>query len=68
MSAASTRPSISRRIGNETYHFSAEGFFQINHDLLEPLIAAAIGDAKGKTASRSLLWRWLVHASARTAI
>ncbi len=43
-------PIISRRIGSETYHFSAEGFFQINHDLLEPLIAAAIGDAEGKTA------------------
>ncbi len=43
-------PVVSRRIGNETYYFSAEGFFQINHDLLEPLIAAAIGDAKGKTA------------------
>ena len=43
-------PVVSRRIGNETYRFSAAGFFQINHDLLEPLIAAAIGDAKGKTA------------------
>ncbi len=34
---------VSRVIGNETYHFSAEGFFQINHDLLEPLINEAIG-------------------------
>lgn len=41
---------VSRRVGNETYHFSAEAFFQVNHELLEPLIAAAIGDAKGKTA------------------
>ncbi len=43
-------PTISRHIGDETYHFSAEGFFQINHDLLEPLIEAALGDAKGDTA------------------
>lgn len=41
---------VSRVIGNETYHFSAEAFFQINHELLEPLIAAAIVDAKGNTA------------------
>lgn len=38
---------VSRVIGNETYHFSAEGFFQINHELLEPLIAEAIGGTKG---------------------
>ncbi len=43
-------PTISRRIGNETYHFSAEGFFQVNHDLLEPLIETALGNAEGKTA------------------
>lgn len=41
---------VSRRVGNETYYFSAEAFFQVNHELLEALIAAAIGDAKGKTA------------------
>ena len=49
---------VSRRIGSETYYFSAEAFFQVNHDLLEPLIAAALdgvkgdakGDAKGRTA------------------
>ena len=41
---------VSRVIGSETYHFSAEAFFQINHDLLEPLIAEALGDAKGQTA------------------
>jgi 23S rRNA (uracil1939-C5)-methyltransferase len=41
---------VSRVIGNETYHFSAEAFFQVNYELLEPLIAAALGDAKGKTA------------------
>ncbi|HWN10258.1 MAG TPA: class I SAM-dependent RNA methyltransferase [Pyrinomonadaceae bacterium] len=43
-------PTITRRIGNETYHFSAEGFFQVNHDLLEPLIGTALGDAVGRTA------------------
>ena len=41
---------VSRRIGNETYYFSADAFFQVNHELLEPLIAAAIGDARGQTA------------------
>jgi 23S rRNA (uracil1939-C5)-methyltransferase len=41
---------ISRVIGNETYHFSAEAFFQVNHELLVPLIAASIGDVKGQTA------------------
>lgn len=48
---------VSRRIGNETYFFSAEGFFQVNHELLEPLIAEAVsliggenaGDAKANT-------------------
>ncbi len=37
-------------IGSESYHFSADAFFQVNHELLAPLIAAAIGDAKGNTA------------------
>jgi 23S rRNA (uracil1939-C5)-methyltransferase len=41
---------VTRVIGNETYHFSAEAFFQVNHLLLESLIAAAIGDAQGQTA------------------
>jgi len=41
---------VSRTIGNETYHFSADAFFQVNHDLLEPLIATAIGGARGKAA------------------
>lgn len=35
---------VSRVIGNETYHFSAEAFFQINHGLLAPLIAEALRD------------------------
>jgi 23S rRNA (uracil1939-C5)-methyltransferase len=41
---------VSRRIGGHTYHFSAEGFFQINHELLEPLLTAALSDARGQTA------------------
>lgn len=41
---------VSRRIGDYRYHFSADGFFQINHELLEPLIATAIRDAQGETA------------------
>jgi 23S rRNA (uracil1939-C5)-methyltransferase len=41
---------VTRVIGNETYHFSAESFFQVNHLLLESLIAAAIGDSQGQTA------------------
>jgi 23S rRNA (uracil1939-C5)-methyltransferase len=35
---------VSRVIGGETYFFSAEAFFQINHLLLEPLIAEALRD------------------------
>jgi 23S rRNA (uracil1939-C5)-methyltransferase len=41
---------VSRLIGGRRYRFSADGFFQINHELLEPLIAAAIHDARGDTA------------------
>jgi 23S rRNA (uracil1939-C5)-methyltransferase len=41
---------VSRRIGGHIYRFSAEGFFQINHELLEPLLAAALNDAQGHTA------------------
>lgn len=41
---------VSRRIGDEAYSFSADTFFQVNHELLEPLIAAALGDAKGQLA------------------
>ncbi|MBC8030085.1 MAG: class I SAM-dependent RNA methyltransferase [Pyrinomonadaceae bacterium] len=48
--SGSGAPVVSRRIGNETYQFSAEGFFQINHNLLDHLIEAALGDARGKTA------------------
>jgi 23S rRNA (uracil1939-C5)-methyltransferase len=41
---------VSRRIGKHRYRFSAEGFFQINHELLEPLIAAATRNTQGDTA------------------
>ncbi|HEX8920752.1 MAG TPA: class I SAM-dependent RNA methyltransferase, partial [Pyrinomonadaceae bacterium] len=41
---------VSRRIGGHTYRFSAEGFFQINHELLETLLSAALSDARGQTA------------------
>jgi 23S rRNA (uracil1939-C5)-methyltransferase len=41
---------VSRRIGGHHYRFSAEGFFQINHELLEPLIEAAISGQQGETA------------------
>jgi 23S rRNA (uracil1939-C5)-methyltransferase len=45
-----TTREVSRRIGEHNYHFNAEGFFQINHGLLESLVAAAISDAGGETA------------------
>jgi 23S rRNA (uracil1939-C5)-methyltransferase len=38
---------VSRVIGNETYHFSAEAFFQVNHQLIGPLIAEALRYANG---------------------
>jgi tRNA/tmRNA/rRNA uracil-C5-methylase (TrmA/RlmC/RlmD family) len=41
---------VSRRIGGEAYSFSADTFFQVNHELLEPLIEAALGDARGQLA------------------
>ncbi|HEV3470129.1 MAG TPA: class I SAM-dependent RNA methyltransferase [Pyrinomonadaceae bacterium] len=40
----------SRVVGGERYRFDAGCFFQINHALLEPLVAAGIGDAAGETA------------------
>lgn len=39
-----------RTIGGERYRFNAECFFQINHELLEPLIEEAIKDARGESA------------------
>jgi len=41
---------ISRRIADENYQFSADTFFQINHEMMEPLIAAAMGDMSGQKA------------------
>lgn len=41
---------VSRVIGNETYHFSADSFFQINQELLEALIAEALRDDEGTLA------------------
>lgn len=40
---------VSRLIADETYYFNAEGFFQINHELLEPLIGEALRDTKTDT-------------------
>lgn len=40
----------SRTIDGTRYHFSAEGFFQINHELLPALVAAAVGEARGTRA------------------
>jgi 23S rRNA (uracil1939-C5)-methyltransferase len=41
---------VRRRVGNESYSFSAESFFQVNDQLLEPLIAEAVGNASGQFA------------------
>jgi len=41
---------VSRKLGDYTYHFSADIFFQINQELIGPLIANAIGDARGTVA------------------
>jgi 23S rRNA (uracil1939-C5)-methyltransferase len=48
--AGFTTDTIRRVIASETYYFNAETFFQVNHDLLPPLITAAIADSAGKTA------------------
>lgn len=39
-----------REIAGERYRFDASCFFQINHALLAPLLAAALGDAEGARA------------------
>lgn len=41
---------VTRIIGDERYRFSADGFFQINQELLPSLIEAALGDARGEHA------------------
>ena len=38
------------KVGQELYAFTAEAFFQINQELLEPLMSFALRDAKGETA------------------
>ncbi|HYJ45269.1 MAG TPA: class I SAM-dependent RNA methyltransferase, partial [Pyrinomonadaceae bacterium] len=45
-----TAREVTRTIADHLYHFDAEGFFQINHGLLEPLIAEATSGATGRTA------------------
>ncbi len=46
---------VSRRVGPETYHFSAESFFQINNDLLEPLLAEALRETEKNENGRGNL-------------
>jgi len=41
---------VSRRIGDETYQFSADGFFQVNNELLVPLVDEATRNARGAVA------------------
>ena len=41
---------IRKRIGYETYSFTAEAFFQVNHELVAPLIAEALTNARGNFA------------------
>jgi 23S rRNA (uracil1939-C5)-methyltransferase len=41
---------VSRRIEDETYHFSANAFFQVNHELLGPLVHEATRNARGIAA------------------
>ncbi|HEV2912301.1 MAG TPA: class I SAM-dependent RNA methyltransferase [Pyrinomonadaceae bacterium] len=48
--APGTMREVTRTIGEHRYRFDAEGFFQINHELLPSLIAAAVSDAEGEHA------------------
>ncbi len=41
---------VSRKIGDETYHFSADAFFQVNHELLVPLVHEATRNGRGAFA------------------
>jgi 23S rRNA (uracil1939-C5)-methyltransferase len=41
---------VHRVVEDEIYEYSAESFFQVNHGLLEALIAEAIGDISGRIA------------------
>jgi 23S rRNA (uracil1939-C5)-methyltransferase len=38
------------KVGQEVYAFNADAFFQINQELLEPLMSFALSDAQGETA------------------
>ncbi len=44
-----------RRIGGETYRFDAGCFFQINHALLEPLVAEGLRGVEGSGADATAL-------------
>lgn len=48
--AGSETKNVSRKIGDETYHFSADAFFQVNHELLVPLVREATRNARGAFA------------------
>lgn len=48
--AEGDRHERARTVAGERYTFDAECFFQINHALLEPLVAAAVGGARGESA------------------
>ncbi|MFN2455940.1 MAG: class I SAM-dependent RNA methyltransferase [Pyrinomonadaceae bacterium] len=50
VSASAAETEVSFTIAGFHYHFDAAGFFQINHQLLAPLVEAAIANAKGATA------------------
>lgn len=50
-----TKLETSRTIGRTRYRFDARCFFQINHDLLEPLICEATGDAHTTTGGETAL-------------
>jgi 23S rRNA (uracil1939-C5)-methyltransferase len=41
---------LSLKIGNETYSYNAEAFFQVNQELLPALVEYSIGDIRGETA------------------
>ena len=41
---------LSLTVAGEVYSYSAEAFFQVNHQLLEPLLEFALGSGAGETA------------------
>jgi len=41
---------LSLQIGDEVYNFNAEAFFQINQELLKPLVEVALAEAQGESA------------------